>query len=742
MGFVRRLLALSGVAFFFASCGDDKGSSILDELMLADYVVNGSDDLKECNDDREGMTAYLKDADSLLICRNGDWVFYDSTDSGNSSSSTKYSADSDESSSSRRGVEDEYISGMSPFANISTVFVRELDGETLEEADHVYRGWSTGGFGGYEVMGVTLASPYAVVEISGNYRLGVTGKSSDIPVSLKALVDLSERSSVNVNLLTHLEFARVRSLVASGESVADAKQQAETEILEAFGLEGSVENFGDLDIASFSEGSAILLAIDVILQGGTSDMQLLLRLNNLANDIERNGKWNDSTAKAEMADWAMQTDLSGWLATVRKNMAAWDVGEIANFEKYVRMFWVNVLGLGECNAKKEGEIAKVTNKLSMYYESRNRFLCSDGDWVMSVKPDFEDWEAEEDGSIRWSETGDCYKYDEALEQWVLATPREQTLGLGGCTEHRNGLVLKSYMDYSYYRCSDIGWQNVSKQDYDTYGHECAPDNEGEVALLGDENYATYYICRSDGWDEALEIEYDTYGLDCASKNVGDVKYGVVTTDKRYYCAANGWVHFDEWSWDVPTETRLKPNINYGTLVDSRDGQEYRTIVVGTQEWMAENLNYKTSSGSLCYGDTSEYCGVAGRLYTWSTAYYSSVCPTGWHLPKQSEFTTLMNALGGYLVAGRKMKATSGWGQEGNGTDDVGFTALPAGHRYGNYYGATYFAYACYGTMFWTADTYNKDASFVLQLSTEDEARFEYENSTYAAEYVRCVRSAE
>ena len=46
MGFVRRLLALSGVAFFFASCGDDKGSSILDELMLADYVVNGSDDLK------------------------------------------------------------------------------------------------------------------------------------------------------------------------------------------------------------------------------------------------------------------------------------------------------------------------------------------------------------------------------------------------------------------------------------------------------------------------------------------------------------------------------------------------------------------------------------------------------------------------------------------------------------------------------------------------------------------------
>lgn len=739
MSFVRRLLALSGVAVFFVACGDDKGSSILDELMLADYVVDGSDDLKECNDDREGMTAYLKDADSLLICENGDWVFYDSTSRGSSSSSAKLSSDSDESSSS--GVENDYVSGRSPLENLTTITVRELDGKTLEETGRVYRGWSTDSYGGYEVFGVTLVSQYAVVELSGNYRLAVSGKSTGIPVTLRALVDFSESRSANVSLLTHLKFARVRSLVASGESVEDAKQQAETEILEAFGLEGSAGSFEDMDVASFSDGSAMMLAIDVIMQGNASDMQLLLRLNNLAGAIERDGEWKDSTVKTEMADWAVQMEMGGKLAAVRKNMEAWGMGEIANFEKYVHMFWVNAFGLGECSAKNEGETVEIANKLSVYYESRNRFLCSEDGWVMNVKPDYEDWEAAEDGSIRWSETGDCYKYDESLEQWVLATPREQTLGLGGCTENRNGLVLKSYMDYSYYRCSDIGWERASQQDYDTYGHECASDNEGEVALLGDEGYTTYYICKSDGWDEALEIEYDTYGLDCASENVGDVKYGTVTGNVRYYCTANGWVNFDEWNWNVPTETRLRPDIKYGTLVDSRDGQEYRTIVVGSQEWMAENLNYKTSSGSLCYGDTSEYCGVAGRLYTWNTAYYSA-CPTGWHLPKQSEFTTLMNALGGYLVAGRKMKATSGWGQEGNGTDDVGFTALPAGHRYGNYYGVTYFAYASYDAMFWTADTYNKDASFVLQVSTKDEARFEYENSTYAAEYVRCVRAAE
>lgn len=737
MSFVRRLLALSGVAVFFVACGDDKGSSILDELMLADYVVDGSDDLKECNDDREGMTAYLKDADSLLICRNGDWVFYDSTDSGNSSSSAKYSSDSDESSSSRRGVEDEYISGMSPFANISTVFVRELDGETLEEADHVYRGWSTGGFGGYEVFGVTLVSQYAVVELSGNYRLAVSGKSTDIPVSLRALVDFSESRSANVSLLTHLKFARVRSLVASGESVEDAKQQAETEILEAFGLEGSAGSFEDMDVASFSDGSAMMLAIDVIMQGNASDMQLLLRLNNLAGAIERDGEWKDSTVKTEMADWALQMDMGGKLAAVRKNMEAWGMGEIANFEKYVRMFWVNAFGLGKCSAKNEGEIVEVANKLSEYYGSRNRFLCTEDGWVLNVKPDYESWEAEEDGSIRWSETGDCYKYDEALEQWVLATPREQTLGLGGCTEHRKGLVLKSYMDYSYYRCSDIGWQNVSKQDYDTYGHECAPDNEGEVALLGDENYATYYICRSDGWDEALEIEYDTYGLDCASKNVGDVKYGTVTGNVRYYCTANGWVNFDEWNWNVPTETRLRPDIKYGTLVDPRDGQKYRTIVVGSLEWTAQNMNYAPVEGSYCYDDNADYCKVAGRMYDWQIAV-DSACPEGWHLPTQAEYKTLVDAMGGSSKVGPKLKTTSGWNDGWSGSDSVGFAGIPAGYRYYSHsYGEGY------RTGFWTSE--RKDIlsyAYFLPLNNSSVINFSYDSIDDYAYYVRCVRAAE
>ena len=734
MSCARRLLPLLGATFFFAACGDDNGSSILDALMLADYVVDDADGLKECNEDRDGMTAYLKDADSLLICRKGNWVEYDTSRSGNgkSSSSTDGSSDSDDGQ-----IDNDYVSGMSPFGNLTAVSVLELDSETLEETGRVYRGWSTGGYGGYEVFGMTLASQYAAVEISGYYRRAVSGNATDIPVTLKALVDFSETSTVNVNLLTHLAYARVRSLVASGESVADAKQQAETEILDALGLEGSVGNFEDLAVIYSGDGSAILLAVDVIMQGDVSDMQLLLRLNNFAGDIERNGKWNDSIAKTEMADWAMQMDLGGKLASVRKNMEAWGY-DVSNFEKYVRMFWVNVLGLGKCSAKNESKRVEIANELSMYYGSRYRFLCSDGEWVTDIKHDFEDWEAAEDGSIRWSETGDCYKYDEFLEKWVVATPREYTLGLGGCTENRKGLVLESYADYSYYMCTDIGWRTATQMDFDTYGHECGADNEGEVKLLGEEGYTVYYICRSNGWEEAEEIDYDTYGLNCASKNVGDVKYGVATGNKRYYCSADGWTSFDEWSWNVPTEARLNPNINYGTLVDSRDKQKYRTIVVGSMEWMAQNMNYKPADGSYCFEDNEDYCKVTGRVYEWKVAV-DSACPEGWHVPSKTEYPALIESLGGTRSAGSVLKSTSGWNNGANGKDSVGFAAIPSGDRY-----YSYFSDVGTGAKFWTSDNYNGNEFYahLLSLGQNSRAIIDYENVNVYMVSVRCVRAIE
>lgn len=148
---------------------------------------------------------------------------------------------------------------------------------------------------------------------------------------------------------------------------------------------------------------------------------------------------------------------------------------------------------------------------------------------------------------------------------------------------------------------------------------------------------------------------------------------------------------------------------YGYLVDTRDSQVYRTIEIGEQTWMAQNLNYaynqKTSSldsSSFCYNNKQDSCAKYGRLYLWSAAMDSAavfgddgkgcgnggtcensdrvrgVCPAGWHLPDSSEIEILLSVVGGKNEAGIALKTSSGWYNSGNGADSYGFSALPAG----------------------------------------------------------------
>jgi len=135
---------------------------------------------------------------------------------------------------------------------------------------------------------------------------------------------------------------------------------------------------------------------------------------------------------------------------------------------------------------------------------------------------------------------------------------------------------------------------------------------------------------------------------------------------------------------------------YGQLLtDNRDGNKYKTVVIGEQTWMAENLNYD-ASGSKCYNDSTAYCDKYGRLYNWETAEKS--CPNGWHLPTNAEWDKLSRFADGTngtsspyesKTAGKFLKATRGWnsyqGKSGNGTDDFGFAALPGGYGYSDGY---------------------------------------------------------
>ena len=114
-----------------------------------------------------------------------------------------------------------------------------------------------------------------------------------------------------------------------------------------------------------------------------------------------------------------------------------------------------------------------------------------------------------------------------------------------------------------------------------------------------------------------------------------------------------------------------------TFTDPRDGKTYKTVVIGTQTWMAENLNYKTTN-SLCYNNDSSNCATYGRLYTYYAAL--KVCTSGWHLPTDSEWTILTDYLGGIDVAGGKLKSNKSWNSPNTGaTNSSGFSGLPGGY---------------------------------------------------------------
>lgn len=114
-----------------------------------------------------------------------------------------------------------------------------------------------------------------------------------------------------------------------------------------------------------------------------------------------------------------------------------------------------------------------------------------------------------------------------------------------------------------------------------------------------------------------------------------------------------------------------------SFTDPRDGQSYDIVQIGPQTWMAENLNYE-AEGSACPEGDNRSCSKYGRLYTWKVA--RTVCPEGWRLPDSSDFEALIASAGGAEVAGGALKSTSGWFKKGNGSDDYGFNALPAGYR--------------------------------------------------------------
>ena len=175
-------------------------------------------------------------------------------------------------------------------------------------------------------------------------------------------------------------------------------------------------------------------------------------------------------------------------------------------------------------------------------------------------------------------------------------------------------------------------------------------------------------------------------------------------------------------------------VTQGYMTDGRDGQNYKTVTIGSQTWMAENLNYETDS-SWCYNDEVSNCASYGRFYSWNAAM--TACPKKWHLPTPGEWMDLFEAVGGQHIAAKVLKSTTGWEDDGNGSDAFGFSALPVGGRdFGDYSSIGYNAY------FWTSSGNNSSyANYICLKNYKDFPCLidEFKGSGFS---VRCLKDVD
>jgi uncharacterized protein (TIGR02145 family) len=176
----------------------------------------------------------------------------------------------------------------------------------------------------------------------------------------------------------------------------------------------------------------------------------------------------------------------------------------------------------------------------------------------------------------------------------------------------------------------------------------------------------------------------------------------------------------------------------GTFKDGRDGKVYKTVKIGNQIWMAQNLAFKADSFCWAYKEDEKNVAKYGRLYNSKIA--KNVCPNGWHLPSNAEWTILIDSLGGNEIAGRKLKTTTNWEHDinGNATNSSGFSALPAGFRFNN---GNAFASLGIDAFFWSDAPVGSNGDWGYNLNGVDgKVRCgDYGNRTSNGFSIRCIK---
>lgn len=228
------------------------------------------------------------------------------------------------------------------FLKGTSVYNYELsDGRTLKQTGNVLEREIVRDDGVYKFTAADINTQYSMFVFDGFYNNVVQGKVSAAPIRLKLMTDLRKRSVVNANVLTQLEYDRVYYLVTRDTlTVKKAKRRANYEILNMFHVDTTdYVDAESLLLFGSHETDARLLAITILLLGERTDAEFRGLLTEIADDITKDGVWNDTDKKRELAEWAKEADLSGRLDEIRERIVKGADVEFPDFIKYIRNFW-------------------------------------------------------------------------------------------------------------------------------------------------------------------------------------------------------------------------------------------------------------------------------------------------------------------------------------------------------------------------------------------------------------------
>jgi uncharacterized protein (TIGR02145 family) len=643
-----------------------------------------------------------------------------------------------------------------PFVKGSDITLFELNKELVQTGKSLNSSIENDE-GSFEIKSVSLVSPYVRLKADGYYYNEVSGKKSNSQITLYAIADLTNKNSLNVNLLTHLEYEKVQKLVEEGKSLSEAKKQTQKDILKIFGIYGDFANSEDMSIFGSSDGSAVLLAISILLQGERNEASFTDLLADFKQSIKNSGEWSIAK-KTELADWASGTDLE----RIRANINGWGLHyEVPIFEKYIRKFWSDNYGLGECKPADNGHTAKNANPLSV--NKNSSYVCNGSYWESTEK-------------VTSSSSGGSEILSSSSKESEINYANIQRLEVGGS---RN-ISLGSFVDLDggvAYLQSQAR-NNASKIDIvylqdrinaywdalDIWGSLIAPLSAFVDAATVTKSYniLTGVTPLTKDWENTMvpikNMLYDD--VDYIIPTVGNV-FVALTEEGNLFVIAITAIdsQSDRMSiayLPIKSSSSIGSNNNSSSSVSGgytgvygsveHCGQTYKTVVIGTQTWFAENVNCSTASRK-CYDDDPTNCYKYGSLYNWVTA--KTVCPTGWHLPNNTEWEKLIIYAGGITIAG-KLKATNGWnndnGKSGNGTDELGFSALPGGYYYpddfedGKFYPGKFDDIGDYAT-WWSATESNADVAYDRRIYNDGSEELEWGNKLKSFfRSVRCVKN--